>query len=123
MTVLGKTIRVKGELRAHEDLTIEGSCEGPIRCQGFAVVVGPSAQVAGDILARDITVLGRVVGQLVATEVVDVRAEATIVGHVVTGRFILDPAATFVGRVEPQHLEAALRVAEFQLRKRDVAAG
>jgi hypothetical protein len=38
-------------------------------------------------------------------------------------RFILDPDAYFAGRVEPQHLEAAMRVAKFHQRKRDAAAG
>lgn len=119
MSTLGKTITVKGELRSDEDLTLEGCIEGPVWCEDGAVVLAATAEVTGDIVARDITVFGRVSGQLVATDVVDVRAEATVIGHVVSKRFILDPAATFSGRVEPQHLEAAMRVAKFQLQKRD----
>jgi cytoskeletal protein CcmA (bactofilin family) len=76
----------------------------------------------GDIIARDITVRGQVAGQLVASDVVDVRAEARVSGYVVSPRFILDELASFKGRVEPQHLEAALRVAKFQQRKRDAAS-
>ena len=121
MGTLGKTITVKGELRSNEDLTLEGCIEGPIWCEDGAVVLAASADVTGDIIARDITVFGRVSGQLVATDVVDVRAEATVIGQVMSKRFILDPAATFSGRVEPQHLEAALRVAKFQQQKRDGA--
>jgi cytoskeletal protein CcmA (bactofilin family) len=119
MSLLGKTIVVKGELRTSEDLTVEGRIEGPILCETSAVVVAPTANVTGDILARDITVFGRVDGQLVATDVVDVRPDAMVTGRVVSKRFILDPGAQFVGRVEPQHLEAALRVAKFEQRKRD----
>jgi cytoskeletal protein CcmA (bactofilin family) len=115
----GKTISITGELTAAEDLTIEGRIVGPVRCEGHAIVVAASAEVTGDILARDITVFGRAAGQLVATEIVDVRAGANLSGRVVSRRFILDPAATFSGRVEPQHLEAALRVARFQERHRD----
>jgi cytoskeletal protein CcmA (bactofilin family) len=119
MSVLGKTLTIKGELRSTEDLTIEGRVEGPISCEGLAVVIAASADIAGSVLARDITVFGRVAGQLVATEVVDVRARATVVGDIISARFILDPASDFTGRVEPQHLEAALRVARFRQQQRD----
>ncbi len=115
----GKTLLLKGELRAAEDLTIEGRVEGSVRCDGCAVVLATSAHVTGDVMARDITVEGRGEGQLTATDVVELRAGAHVTGRVVSKRFILDVDATFNGRVEPQHLEAALLVAKFQQRKRD----
>jgi len=115
----GKTIAITGAVTSAEDLTIEGRIVGPVRCEGRAVVVAATADVTGDILARDITVFGRAAGQLVATDIVDVRAGATFTGRVVSKRFVLDPAAAFSGRVEPQHLEAALKVAQFQDRQRN----
>ena len=59
MFTLGKTLTIKGELRATEDLTIEGRVIGPIHCERSAVVVADSADVTGNIIARDITVFGR----------------------------------------------------------------
>lgn len=115
----GKTLLLKGDLRSSEDITIEGRLEGAIHCDGHTVVLAPSANVTGDILAGDITVFGQIAGQLTATGGVDVRAGAAVTGRVVSQRFILDIGASFNGRVEPQHLEAALRVARFQERKRD----
>jgi cytoskeletal protein CcmA (bactofilin family) len=79
----------------------------------------PTSNVIGDTLARDITVHGRVSGQLVATDVVDVRADANVAAQVISRRFLLEAGSRFDGRVEPQHLEAALRVAKFQQQKRD----
>jgi cytoskeletal protein CcmA (bactofilin family) len=90
MTTLGKTISVKGELRVLEDLTVEGRVEGPVWCENRAVTIASSAHVVGDVIARDITVFGRIAGQLLATDVVDVRAEATVTGRVVSKRFILN---------------------------------
>ena len=110
MMILGKTILVKGEVRVREDLTVEGRIEGPVWCEDRAVTVASSAHVVGDIIARDITVFGRIDGQLIATDVVDVRAHAAVNGDIVSRRFILDPDAEFNGRAEPQHLDAALRV-------------
>ncbi len=119
MSCIGKTIAIKGELRAAEDLLVEGRMDGPISCENGAVVVASSAQVAGNIIARDITVFGHIAGQLIATEVVDVRPEATVTGQVIAKRFILDADALFNGRAAPQQLEAALRVAKYQQRQRD----
>jgi cytoskeletal protein CcmA (bactofilin family) len=116
MSTLGASIVVKGELRSTDDLTIEGLVEGDVFCEAGSVVIASSARIGGDVLARDITVFGRSDGQLVATEVVDIRAAAAVSGQVVSPRFILDEAASFNGRVAPQMLEAAIRVAHYQRR-------
>lgn len=121
-TTVGRTIAIRGEIRSGEDLTIEGRVDGPIFCERSVVVVAAPARIAGDIIADDITVYGSVTGQLVATDIVDVRPGATVRGQVMSKRFILDPEAAFTGRVEPQHLQAALSVARFNQKKRDGAA-
>jgi cytoskeletal protein CcmA (bactofilin family) len=115
----GKTLLLKGDLRSTEDLTIEGQLEGSISCEGCDVVLAASASITGDILASNITIFGRSVGQLTATELVDVREGAVVAGRVVARRFILDEEATFNGRVEPNHLDAALAVAKYRQRKLD----
>jgi cytoskeletal protein CcmA (bactofilin family) len=83
-------------------------------CENRAVTIASSAHVVGDVIARDITVFGRIAGQLLATDVVDVRAEATVTGRVVSKRFILNDGASFNGRAEPQHVDTAFRVARYQ---------
>jgi cytoskeletal protein CcmA (bactofilin family) len=113
MSTIGPSIHVRGELRAGEDITLEGHVEGPVVCEGFAVTVAASADVTGDVRARDITVWGKSNGRLIATDVVDLRPACAVSGHVLSKRFILHDGAIFHGRAEPQHLEAALRVAKF----------
>jgi cytoskeletal protein CcmA (bactofilin family) len=119
MSILGRTLVIKGEVHASADLTIEGRIEGPVLAEDVAVIVAQTASIQGEVIARDITVFGTAAGQLVATDVVDIRSDATVTGQVLSKRFILDGGAHFQGRVEPQHLEAALRVAKFNQKKRD----
>jgi cytoskeletal protein CcmA (bactofilin family) len=121
MGLFGRSLVVKGEVRSTEDVTVEGRIEGSLTCEGGAVVVLESASLVGDVIARDLTVLGRLEGQMIATDVVHIRTGAVVTGHVVASNFILNDGGDFVGRVEPQHLEAALRVAKFQQKKRDTA--
>ncbi|MGE5833403.1 MAG: bactofilin family protein [Acidobacteriota bacterium] len=123
MTTLTKAILIKGELHVREDLTVEGRIEGPVWCEDKAVTIASTADVVGDIMARDITVFGKTAGQLLATDVVDVRAEATVTGRVVSKRFILNEGARFNGRAEPQHVDTAFRVARFQQQKNHADAG
>jgi cytoskeletal protein CcmA (bactofilin family) len=110
-SVVGAGLVVRGEMLVMGDLTIEGRVEGPVLCETGAVTIAASGHLTGSIVARDITVFGTVDGTLVATEVVDIRPGSHVSGRVVAGRFVLAEDADFNGTSEPQHLEAALRVA------------
>ena len=115
---LDATVTIRGDVTAGADLTIEGRIVGPVNCAGHTVVIAATADVTGDIFARRIMVFGRAAGQLVATEYVDLGPGAIVSGRIVARQFTLDIAASFTGRVEPQHLEAAVRVAQFRDRQR-----
>jgi cytoskeletal protein CcmA (bactofilin family) len=117
MTRVGREVLVRGDVQATDDLVVEGLVEGAIWCEGFAVTIAPTARVAGDVIARDITVHGALAGTLLAREVVDLRPTAVVTGRVVSPRFILNDGASFNGSAEPQHLEAAFVVAHH---RRDV---
>jgi cytoskeletal protein CcmA (bactofilin family) len=116
MNVVGRAIFIRGEVITTDDLTIEGRVDGPVWCEGGTVTIAQSATMAGDVVARDITVFGTVEGTLVASEVVDIRPDALVKGRVVAARFILTDGGSFTGTAEPQHLEAALRVARHRYR-------
>ena len=119
MSRLGKSISVKGEVRAEESVIVEGRVEGAVVCERDAVVLAESCDVQGDVIANNITVFGKFTGKLIATDFVDLRPDSAVIGHVLSKRFILDDGAQFQGRVEPQHLEAALRVAKYQQKRKD----
>jgi cytoskeletal protein CcmA (bactofilin family) len=112
---------VKGELRSTEDIVVDGRIDGPVICEGGTLTINATADLLGDLIARDITIFGRASGQIVATEVVDIRPDAIVSGRIVSKKLILNAGGFFTGRVEPQHLEAALRVARYNRHKRDTA--
>jgi cytoskeletal protein CcmA (bactofilin family) len=118
MALNGRTLAIVGEVQATGDIVVEGRIDGQLLCEGGVVVIAPSGDVRGSVLARDITVYGRMAGQLIATEIVDIRPTAIVKGDVIARRLVLDDAATFVGRVEPQHLEAAISVARYRQKQR-----
>ncbi len=119
MTTVGINVRVVGEINADEDILIAGRSEGCVDCERASVVVQASAEITGEVIGRDITVHGRVAGRLIATDFVDLTPSAVVTGPVMAARFTLADGAYFKGRVEPQHVEAALRVSRFERQKRN----
>ena len=120
MAELGPLMTVRGEIRTTENLTIAGKVEGLVWNDGRAVTVGPNATVTGDVVARDIAVLGTVCGTLIANGVVEIRETGRVTGRVVAARFILADGAVFTGTVQPEHVHAALDVARHRHAQRDI---
>ena len=64
---IGKSLIVKGEVSGSESLYIDGKVEGAINLPGNRVTVGRNGQVAANIMAREIVVLGKVRGNCQAS--------------------------------------------------------
>lgn len=121
MSLHGWTIAIKGSVECVEDMLIEGRIDGHIWNENHAVTIGADAVVTGDIVARQITVRGAVEGTLMATGRIDIMNEARVIGRVLSSTLMLADGALFNGKAEPQHLEAALKVARH--RRTEAAAG
>ena len=79
---IGKSLVVKGEVTGSESLYIDGKVEGTINLPGNRVTVGRNGQVAANITAREIVVQGRIVGNVTASDRLDVRSEGSLTGDV-----------------------------------------
>ena len=117
-SVLGSTLRFRGELSAQEDLILQGSVEGSIT-HTQCLTVGTDGTMKGDIRARVIIIDGKVEGDLYATESVIIRATAKVKGNVFAPRVGITEGAFFQGQVEMQPSGAAVQ--EHSARVRQVA--
>jgi cytoskeletal protein CcmA (bactofilin family) len=111
MSLQGRTIAIRGNVDCVEDLVIEGRIDGHIWNENHVVTIGADATVTGDIVARQITVRGAVEGTLLATGRVDIMDEGRVIGRVLSQKLTLAEGGLFQGKAEPQHLDAALKVA------------
>jgi cytoskeletal protein CcmA (bactofilin family) len=121
MSLQGRTIAIRGNIDSVEDLLIEGRIDGHIWNENHVVTIGADATVTGDIVARQITVRGAVEGTLLATGRVDIMDEGRVVGRVLSKKLTLAEGGLFQGKAEPQHLDAALKVARH--RRTETATG
>ena len=97
---LGKSLVIKGEVTGSESLYIDGRVEGSINLPGNRVTVGRNGVVSANISAREIVVLGKVRGNMTASDRVDIRAEGSLTGDIVAQRISIEDGAYFKGGID-----------------------
>jgi cytoskeletal protein CcmA (bactofilin family) len=120
-SVLGPTLRFRGELSAQEDLIVQGSVEGSIT-HTQSLTIGTDGSMKGDIRARVIVIDGKVDGDLYATESVNIRATAKVKGNVFAPRVGIADGAFFQGQIEMQPSGAAVQEHSARLRQAAMSA-
>jgi cytoskeletal protein CcmA (bactofilin family) len=97
---IGKTVVIAGEVKGSEDLIIDGRVEGTITLADNRLTIGPSANVAADLAAKDVLIQGRVQGNVVATGRVELRAGCSVEGDIRAIRLAVEDNAVFRGKVD-----------------------
>ena len=97
---IGKSLVIKGEVTGSESLYIDGRVEGSINLAGNRVTIGRNGVVAANINAREIVVLGKVRGNLTASDRVDIRNDGSLTGDVVAARISIEDGAFFKGGID-----------------------
>src|SRR6202166_2145113 len=97
---IGKSLVIKGEVTGSESLYIDGRVEGSISLAGNRVTIGRNGVVAANINAREIVVLGKVRGNLTASDRVDIRSDGSLTGDVVAARISIEDGAFFKGGID-----------------------
>lgn len=97
---IGKAVMIKGQIFSREDLVIDGEVEGTVEAQEHRVTVGPNGKVQAGVKAREIVVLGSIHGNVEATDKIDIRKDARLVGDIKTARIVIEDGAYFKGSID-----------------------
>ena len=97
---IGKSLVIKGEVTGSESLYIDGRVEGAINLPGHRVTVGRNGQVQANINAKEVVVLGKVKGNVTASDRVDIRNEGSLGGDVTCQRISIEDGAWFKGSID-----------------------
>lgn len=103
-TVIGESILINGRLSGDEDLTVRGRVEGTLTLTR-TLIVEPSGIVKADVAVKNAIVAGVVVGNINATESVELTREGRMVGDIRAPRVIIVDGASFRGRVDMGEVE------------------
>jgi len=113
---IGKGLVIKGEITGTESLFIDGKVEGSINLPGNRVTVGQHGQVAASmaicITAREIVVMGKIHGNVSASDRVDIRAEGALTGDVTAARISIEDGAFFKGGIDIRKTEGSPEAVE-----------
>ena len=99
---IGKSVVIKGELSGSEDLTIEGQVEGKIELRQNVLTIGPNGKIKAQVFAKSVIVLGEVIGNVTASEKVDIRDNGSVDGDLVSPRVAIAEGAHFRGSIDMQ---------------------
>ena len=97
---IGKSVVIKGELNGSEDLTIEGHVEGKIELRDHVLTIGPNGKIKAELFAKSVVVLGEVIGNVSASEKVDIRENGSVEGDITSPRVAIAEGAHFRGSVD-----------------------
>jgi cytoskeletal protein CcmA (bactofilin family) len=98
--MIGKSVKVNGEIITKEDLYVDGDVEGTIESQDNKVTIGPNGRVQANIRAREVIILGQVQGNVETSDKVDIRKDAKLVGNITTARISIEDGALFKGSID-----------------------
>ena len=99
-TIIGKDISIEGDIRGNEHLVIDGSVNGNIEMAAHNFSLGPDGMVEGEIHARNITISGRMKGNIKTPGKIEITKEADFRGDICAKSIAVENGAFFKGSVE-----------------------
>jgi cytoskeletal protein CcmA (bactofilin family) len=97
---IGKAVKVVGQIFSREDLFVDGDLEGTVEALEHKLTIGPNGTVHAGVKAREVVVLGTIQGDVEATDKIEIRKDAKLVGNIKTARIIIEDGAYFKGSID-----------------------
>jgi len=99
MAAIGSSMFIKGDIRTHEELLVDGEVEGSLESHSL-LTVGPNGKVRANIKAREVVIFGRVQGNVEVTDKLAIREQGSLVGDIKTAGISIDDGAYFKGSID-----------------------
>ncbi len=97
---IGKAVKIVGQIFSKEDLYVDGDLEGTVEALEHKLTIGPNGTVHAGVKAREVVALGTIQGNVEATEKIEIRKDAKLVGDTRTARIIIEDGAYFKGSID-----------------------
>jgi cytoskeletal protein CcmA (bactofilin family) len=97
---IGKSVIIKGELSGSEDLYLDGEVEGNIDLRNHNLVIGPNGRVRANVQAKDVVIHGKVDGNVMGSDRVELKKSAVLNGDINTQRIVIEDGAFFKGSID-----------------------
>jgi len=95
--VLSSDVEIKGIVKFTNDLVVDGKIDGEIFSEGN-LIIGENARIKAEVKTATVIVYGKVHGNLTATDRVELKASAEVVGDIKAKTLSIEAGAIFVGK-------------------------
>ncbi len=97
---IGRSIVIKGEVSGAETLYVDGRIEGTINMPESRVTVGRNGVIVASVAAREVVVMGKVEGDLIVGDRVDIRSDGSVTGDIHAQRLTIEEGAFLKGGID-----------------------
>ena len=129
-TLIGRHAEFEGHLKLNESVRIDGRVQGNVHCVGdqpVSVVIGPSGEVVGDVVAQRVIVAGKVSGNIHAQDRVELHSGCFVQGDLKYASIAVEHGARVQGLLLQVDAEGGLgrhdRDAQEAIRKAQAIGG
>ena len=98
-TFIGPNVTIEGTITGSEPIVVEGTVRGNINLQAD-LRVGTKARLEATVHARNVTVEGKLTGDISADDRVELVASATVDGNIKAPKIVVAEGAKFRGSVD-----------------------
>lgn len=109
--VIGKGTMLEGNIETFGNIRIEGKVIGNIKSKS-KIALGNSSHVDGNITAQNADIEGEVKGRIEISELLVLKATATVHGDILTGKLVVEPGAVFNGSCKMGAAIKDIKIAE-----------
>ncbi|NTW22548.1 polymer-forming cytoskeletal protein [Candidatus Falkowbacteria bacterium] len=95
-TIIGPSVKVKGEFNGQGDIIIDGFFEGTLKTAG-SLFVGNKAKVQANIEARDGKISGEIIGNIKMKGFMEITSTAKISGDIEVNQISVEQGAVING--------------------------
>ncbi len=106
-TVIGQNISITGDIKGKEDLEIQGTISGSIELPANHLTVGPNGKVEAEIKADNVTISGRLSGNITARGKVLITREADFSGEIKAKSIAVEDGAYLKAVIELEREDRA----------------
>jgi cytoskeletal protein CcmA (bactofilin family) len=98
-TIIGHGLTIEGEITSEDEVMVSGTVRGRLSSEG-AITIDAGAVVEADVSAGSLSVGGSIIGNVAASDRVDLLTGGRLVGDVKTARITIQDGASFKGNVD-----------------------
>ena len=109
LITFGESIQINGDLTGNEDLIIDGKLDGKIFLKDHKLTIGQNGHIEAEIQAKEVVVAGNLLGNITASDKVEVAATGSMSGDISAPQVILADGARFRGSIDMEPKSTARR--------------